>query len=67
MVREVDKMDNFIPYIKLSKKERQKFNTSKRSNWNGINPVTKVIPDKKHETDKQKCKQHSHKSYDEER
>lgn len=36
----------FTPYEKLSKKEKRKINLMKRKSWNGINPATKVVPDK---------------------
>lgn len=39
-------MKSTIPYSKLSKKEKRKQDTSRRANWNGINPVTKVVSDK---------------------
>lgn len=31
----------FIPFDKLSKKERRKQNRQKRKNWNGISPLTR--------------------------
>ena len=34
-------MEKFIPYEKLSKKERQKINKAKRSTWGDMNPVTR--------------------------
>lgn len=34
-------MEKFIPYEKLSKKEKQKFNRAKRGSWGAINPVTR--------------------------
>ena len=40
-------MEKFISYEKLSKKEQKKLNAQKRLDWNGINPVTKIIPDSK--------------------
>lgn len=50
-------MTNFIPFEKLSKKEKKKWNSLKRKDWT-MNPVTKVNKDKtkysrkeKHETD----------------
>ena len=36
----------FIPYEKLSKKRKKEVNTEKRNSW-GMNPHTKVIPDKR--------------------
>ena len=40
-------MTKFIPYEKLSKKERKKLNAIKRLDWNGVHPSTKTIPGKK--------------------
>lgn len=34
-------MENFIPYEKLSKKEKRKINAAKRSTWGELNPVTR--------------------------
>lgn len=36
----------FIPYEKLSKKMKKEINAEKRNSW-GMNPRTKVIPDKR--------------------
>ncbi|MBO5163044.1 MAG: hypothetical protein J6B75_01165 [Ruminococcus sp.] len=35
-------MDKFVPYEKMSKKERKKLNSAKRRDWNGLNPVTRI-------------------------
>ena len=35
-------MEKFVPYDKLSKKEKKKIDQQKRNNWNGIDPATKV-------------------------
>lgn len=40
-------MERFIPYEKLSKKEQKKLNSEKRGSWNGLSPVTRVVPDSK--------------------
>lgn len=40
-------MEKFIPYDKLSKKEKRKVNSQKRNDWNGCNPTTKVVPSAK--------------------
>lgn len=41
-------MEKFVPYEKLSKKEQKKFNNSKRRDWNGLDPSTRVaVNDKK--------------------
>lgn len=34
-------MEKFIPYGKLSKKEKKKINQAKRQTWGAINPVTR--------------------------
>ncbi len=34
-------MEKYIPYGKLSKKEKRKLDSAKRSTWGGLNPVTR--------------------------
>lgn len=34
-------MEKFIPYEKLSKKERRKRDLTSRQNWGSLNPVTR--------------------------
>lgn len=34
-------MEKFIPYEKLSKKEKRKINLAKRQTWGELNPVTR--------------------------
>ena len=34
-------MEKFIPYEKLSKKEKRKMDLSQRQTWNSLNPVTR--------------------------
>ncbi len=34
-------MDKYIPYEKLSKREKRKLDTAKRSTWGNLNPVTR--------------------------
>lgn len=34
-------MEKFIPYEKLSKKEKKKLNQAKRQTWGELNPVTR--------------------------
>ena len=34
-------MEKFIPYEKLSKKEKRKRNLAKRQTWGELNPVTR--------------------------
>ena len=36
-----------IPLTKQSKKEQRAFYAAKRGSWNGVNPVTRVVPNKK--------------------
>lgn len=36
-----------VLYEKMSKKERRKANAAKRGDWNGVNPVTRVVESKK--------------------
>ncbi|MDR0819903.1 MAG: hypothetical protein LBN43_10080 [Oscillospiraceae bacterium] len=40
-------MKKFIPYEKLSKKERRLLNAGRRGSWGALNPVTRVPPDPK--------------------
>lgn len=34
-------MEKFIPYEKLSPKERRKLDNARRGSWGGLNPVTR--------------------------
>ena len=34
-------MEKFIPYDKLSKKEKRKIDQARRQTWGGLNPVTR--------------------------
>ena len=49
-------MDKFIPYEKLSKKQRKAIDAAKRQTWNGLNPVTRVKQSKKVYDRKKACK-----------
>lgn len=40
-------MNKYIPLSKKSKKEQKKFYAMKRSTWNGLNPVTRTVPNGK--------------------
>ncbi len=40
-------MNKFIPYEKLSKKAKKKIDQLKRKSWNGLDPSTRIVPDKK--------------------
>lgn len=39
-------MEKFVPYEKMSKKERRKIDIKSRRDWNGMNPVTRVAEKK---------------------
>ena len=41
-----NKKNNFVPYEKQSRKEKKKIDSQKRGQWE-LDPVTKVIPDKR--------------------
>ena len=41
VVLKEEHMEKYIPYEKLSKKEKRKLNTAKRQTWGGLNPVTR--------------------------
>ena len=41
-------MKTYIPMEKRSKKEQRAYYATKRGSWNGVRPVTQVIPNKKH-------------------
>lgn len=34
-------MEKFVPYEKLSKKEKRRMDLAKRGTWQGVNPVTR--------------------------
>ena len=36
-----------IPLNKQSKKAQRRYHAAKRGDWNGVSPVTRVIPNKK--------------------
>ena len=40
-------MKKLIPLEKRSKKEQKAWYARQRGDWNGVNPVTKVVPSKK--------------------
>ncbi len=40
-------MNRFIPYEKLSKKEKKKLDRTRRRGWGEISPVTRVSKNKK--------------------
>ncbi len=36
-------MKNFVPYEKMSKKQRRAVDRQRRGDWNGLCPVTRVV------------------------
>ena len=40
-------MEKFIPYEKLSKKEKRKMNLAKRQTWGSMSPVTRKTENSK--------------------
>lgn len=39
--------EKFVPLEKRSKKEQRAYHAKQRGSWNGVNPVTRVVPNKK--------------------
>lgn len=51
-----------ILYEKLSKKEQKKINTKRRRFWSDYgcaSPATKIIPDKRKEHHRRRCRNHT--------
>lgn len=42
----------YVPIEKQSRKARKQYYSSRRADWNGIVPVTGVIPDKRRQQDR---------------
>lgn len=40
-------MESFIPYEKMSKKQKKEIDRQKRNCWGALNPVTRKPPDPK--------------------
>ena len=40
-------MEKFVPYEKMSKKEKHNLDIAKRRDWNGLNPVTRIAEKEK--------------------
>ena len=40
-------MKRIVPLKKRSKREQKEYHTKKRGSWNGINAVTRVVPNGK--------------------
>lgn len=45
---------NFVPYEKLSKKEKRRIDNLKRRDWSGLNPVTRVAEENRKYSRKEK-------------
>ena len=48
-----------ISKSKLSKKAQRELNNAQRGSWNGVNPVARIIPDKKHGYNRARSKRES--------
>lgn len=55
MEQKEETMEKFIPYEKLSKKERRRLDQAKRQTWGGINPVSRK-PENSRAYNRQKVK-----------
>ena len=38
--------EKFVPLEKRSKKEQKAYHAQQRGSWHGVNPVTRVVPNK---------------------
>ena len=47
MQQEKKEMKKVIPLKKQSKKAQKQFHAKQRGSWNGLSPVTRVVPSKK--------------------
>lgn len=56
-------MEKFIPYEKLSKKEKRKADAAKRSTWGDLNPATRKPPNSK-AYNRNKSRNWKHERYD---
>ena len=55
----IKKTSKYIPYGKMSKAKKKSLSNAKRILWSHygcLSPVSKVIPDKKKETNKRYCR-----------
>lgn len=43
----MERTGKFVPLEKRSKKEQKAYHARQRGSWNGVNPVTRVAPNKK--------------------
>ena len=40
-------LGKIVPYDKMSKRKQKEYNKKRRTFWDNINPITKIIPNKK--------------------
>ena len=40
-------MEHYVPVDKLSKKQKKAYYAARRGSWNGVNPVSRKVPNKK--------------------
>jgi len=45
-----------IEVRKMSKKAQKAYHARQRGSWNGVNPVSRTVPDKKHAYNRQAAK-----------
>ena len=50
------KNQKFVPNEKLSKKAKRELDAQRRGSWNGVNPVSRIAPDRKHADNKNQCR-----------
>lgn len=46
--------NRFVDYSKVSKREKRRRDRERRGEWNGISPVTRIVPNKKKKEKKKK-------------
>lgn len=56
-------MMDFVPLRKQSKKKQREYNSARRGSWNGINPITRVVPNGK-AYDRNRVKRENRKNYE---
>ena len=40
-------MEKMIPLAKQSKASQRKYHLARRGSWNGVSPVTRIVPDRR--------------------
>jgi len=53
-------MSKLTPLKKQSKRAQKEYHAKQRGSWNGLNPVTRIVPNKK-VYDRNRAKQEDHK------